>query len=590
MPLTGIQFSPAIPDAAIETTCAATGEPTGELRFYVIEAPVSSALMDRTVDQIARLPQSKAARGLLTPDVPGYYTVEVRDITLSQQLPKYAGEVVAQNSDDDDSIWDEGRLYAKYDRVRTQAGRYFWCTTSHVNHEPPNGSYWREDRLTYDSATTYAVYDRVIFGDTVYECIEVPSEATPPPNTTKWKVVAQRVGIWVAQRITRQIGESPVSATLSIRTYNDRVVDPDVDPTAVKLTPGNHPLAKVAQFDPSVTRVLDAIRIVAADLSTELIGSFTSTSLSGYVYTQIQGFNTHIETAATTDVHSSADNTNTVATGTVTTLADAVARLNLLRTAFIAHDAYAAVHSSAGGAYTVPSALTDTGDLEAACVFVAELHNVIGAHASSQVMHGTGTFFARMADGAAWDFIEAPRTLETFLTRANALVLIYNTHRVKMANASPHLNADDQNAVTIGDFSTAEGFIQTVNAWADALERHGANKSADGSDNASPYHALSSVARKDPSTKINFRASDISSAFRLAEAADRAYQHHALTSGVHQNTPALGAFNRASTGGSALSLVGRLSRAWLNATAATESPVPERFNDSAVELARFGWT
>ena len=128
MPLAGIQFSPAIPDAAIETTCAATGEPTGELRLYVIEAPVSSALMDRTVDQIARLPQRKAARGLLTPDVPGYYTVEVRDITLSQQLPKFAGEVVAQNSDDDDSLWDEGRLYATYDRVRTQAGRYFWYT------------------------------------------------------------------------------------------------------------------------------------------------------------------------------------------------------------------------------------------------------------------------------------------------------------------------------------------------------------------------------------------------------------------------------------------------------------------------------
>jgi len=547
--------------------------------------------MDRTVDQIARLSQSKAARGILTPDVPGYYTVEVRDVTLSQQLPKYAGEVVAQNSDDDDSLWDEGRLYAKYERVRTQAGRYFWCTTGHVNHEPPNAGFWREDRLTFAMSTAYEVFDRVVVGDTVYECIRAhtSSELNNPPNTTYWRIVAVRTGIWVAQRITRQIGESPVSATLSIRTYNDRVVDPDIDPTAVKLTPSNHPLAKVAQFDPSVTRVLDEIRLVDAGLSALLTGAFTPTSLSTYVRGQIDFFNRHIASAIAYDVHASADNTNTVDSSSVVTLAGAVSRINAIRSALLAHAASAVFHIS-GSTPDVPDALTDDKDLEATCIAAAALQNSLGLHAASPTIHGSGALLERVADGAAWVWAEAPRTLDTLLDAVNGLTASYNAHRVRTSMGSPHLNQDDQNGVEIGDMSTAEGFIQTVNAWADALERHGSNKSADGSDNASPYHAFSGTARKDPGVKIAFRASDISSAFRLAESLDRAYQRHALTTNVHQNVAALGAFNEVSLTNAYISLAGRLTLAWLNATSTTSAPVPERFNDSAVELARFGWT
>lgn len=580
MALTGIQFSPAIPDAAIETTCAATGEPTGELRFYVIEAPVSSALMDRTVDQIARLSQSKAARGILTPDVPGYYTVEVRDVTLSQQLPKYAGEVVAQNSDDDDSLWDEGRLYAKYERVRTQAGRYFWCTTGHVNHEPPNGSYWREDRLTYDSATTYAIYDRVVSGNTVYECIEVPSEATPPPNTTKWKVVAQRVGIWVAQRIARQIGESPSSAVLSLRVYDDRVVDPDIDSAAVKLTPSNDSIAKIGRYHPAVLRVLDLFRAVSGTLFTQTYGTINSANASllpGYG-TWIGYYNAHIALAASKSVHSSADSTNTVPTTPVTTLAGAVTRLNLLRTAIIAHAAYSAKHVT-GQTISGTSALTDTKDLEAACQQVGLLYRVLGLHAASASYHGTVEApGARLADGAAFEWLEAPNTLDDLLTRTDSLTTIYEAHRDKTTQAAAHAAADAENTVSSGSFTTIPGVIQTVNAWADALERHGYNKNADSSDATTAYHTAN-----DPVTKINFRASDIASAARLAEAVIRAYQLHALNSSVH-GAAALGAY-----GGDTLTYSQRLSKAWLDATNRSLESVPERLNSAPVWMAQLGW-
>ena len=536
--------------------------------------------MDRTVDQIALLPLSKAARGILTPDVPGYYTVEVRDVTLSQQLPKYAGEVVAQNSDDDDSLWDEGRLYAKYERVRTQAGRYFWCTTGHVNHEPPNGSYWREDRLTYDSATTYAVYDRVIFGDTVYQCIEVPSEATPPPNTTKWKVVAQRVGIWVAQRITRQIGESPSSAVLSLRVYDDRVVDPDVDSTAVKLTPANDSIAKIGRYHPAVLRVLDLFRAVSGTLFTQTYGTVNSANASllpGYG-TWIGYFNAHVALAASKSVHSSADSTNTVPTIPVTTLAEAVTQLNLLRTAIIAHAAYAAKHV-AGQTISGTSALTDTKDLEAACQQVGLLYRVLGLHAASASYHGTVEApGARLADGAAFEWLEAPNTLDDLLTRTDSLTTIYEAHRVKTTQAAAHAAADTENEVSSGSFTTIPGVIQTVNAWADALERHGYNRAADGSAATSAYHTAN-----DPVTKISFRASDIASAARLAEAVIRAYQLHALNASVH-GAAALGAY-----GGDTLTYSQRLSKAWLDATNRSLESVPERLSSAPVWMAQLGW-
>lgn len=582
MPLTGIQFSPAIPDAAIETTCAATGEPTGELRFYVIEAPVSSALMDRTVDQIARLPQSKAARGLLTPDVPGYYTVEVRDITLSQQLPKYAGEVVAQNSDDDDSIWDEGRLYATYDRVRTQAGRYFWCTTGHVNKEPPDGSYWREDRLNWSTATTYQQYDRVVVGNTVYECVQdhTSSEPNSPPSTTYWRVVAVRLGLWVAQRITRQIGETPSSAVLSLRVYDDRVVDPEVDSTAVKLTPANDSIAKIGRYHPAVLRVLDLFRAVSGTLFTQTYGTVNSANASllpGYS-TWIGYHNAHIALAASKSVHDSADSTNTVPTAAVTTLAEAVTQLNLLRTAIIAHAAYAAKHV-AGQTISGTSALTDTKDLEAACQQVGLLYRVLGLHAASASYHGTVEApGARLADGAAFEWLEAPNTLDDLLTRTDSLTAIYEAHRIKTTQAAAHTAADTENEVSSGSFTTIPGVIQTVNAWADALERHGYNKAADGSAATSAYHTAN-----DPVTKISFRASDIASAARLAEAVIRAYQLHALNASVH-GAAALGAY-----GGDTLTYSQRLSKAWLDATNRSLESVPERLSSAPVWMAQLGW-
>lgn len=532
--------------------------------------------MDRTVDQIARLPQRKAARGLLTPDVPGYYTVEVRDITLSQQLPKFAGEVVAQNSDDDDSLWDEGRLYATYDRVRTQAGRYFWCTTGHVNREPPNGSYWREDRLNWSTATTYQQYDRVVVGNTVYECVQdhTSSEPNSPPSTTYWRVVAVRLGLWVAQRITRQIGETPVSATLSIRMVDDRVLTREEDPYSVKVIPSSDPLSKIAVFASPVLRILDYLRdnYAAGGLTVGLRGTQNGGSLSDRYFESIGKYNLHLGLATTATVHNSADNTNTVPGAAVTTLANAFTQLNLLRTALLAHAASAVFHDSSSTPYTL-SALTDNKDLEAACLAAGVLWGSLGAHGSNSTAHGPA------GDYASWEPREAPTVLADLLTMTDDITAAYNTHRVKTSNGAPHAAADAENLLTTGSLASPEGFVNTANAWADALERHGYNKAADGSAAATAYHSSS-----DPVTKIAFRASNVVTAFRLVETIERAYILHALNDTVHAGGPGLGFY----TPGNG-TVTGRLTKAWLDSTGRADQPLPERLNDGAVHLLRLGW-
>lgn len=575
--LAGIQFSPAIPDASVDCKAVAVGEPTGELRFYVIEAPRTSALIDRTTDQIARLAQDKAARGLFKADAAGYYTIEVRDITLSAPLPKFAGEVVAEHSDDDDSLWDESRLYAQYRRVRTAVGRYFWCTTAHVNQEPPNAGFWREDRLAWVTSTAYEVHDRVVFGDTVYQCLtaHTSSEPNAPPNDTYWRIVAVRTGIWVAEHIKRQIGESPVSATLDIRMVDDRVLTRIEDPYCVKLIPSNDSLAKVAAVASPILRILDVLRdnYTVNGLAIGLRGTQNGGSLSDRYFESIAKYNLHLGLATTSTVHNSADNTNTVTASDVVSLAGAVDRLNDIRTALLAHAASAVFHDASSTPYTV-DALTDNKDLEAACLAAGVLWNSLGAHGTSNSAHGPS------GDFASWEPKEAPYTLADLLTLTNATTAAYNTHRAKTSNGAPHAAADAENTLETGSLASAEGFIQTINAWADALEHHGYNKNADGSDATTAFHT-----KVDPVTKISFRASNVLTAFRLAESIERAYILHCLSTDVHVDGPGLGYFTPG-----AGTITGRLTKAWFDSTNRADQPIPERLNNGAVHLLRLGWT
>lgn len=99
MAITGLVTTPTTVLVKETVTLIPQGQRVGNsLRYYLESAPTGSAL--KTIETLtgletfeeALLKTDKAGRGLFSPDVPGKYVAQVRDVTETVNIPTYDGE------------------------------------------------------------------------------------------------------------------------------------------------------------------------------------------------------------------------------------------------------------------------------------------------------------------------------------------------------------------------------------------------------------------------------------------------------------------------------------------------------------------
>lgn len=329
-------------------------------------APKASGLIDDSIEgeTQARLDTDASHNGLLSPDAPGQYQITIVDIIESYPRPSYAAEVVEPPSDNDETLWSETKYYSAGDCVRWN-GYSYRCKVAHINIEPnetPTGSaatHWQINRRTYGDVTSYAVGDECIYNDALYRAIvAIPSYHAFDPN--EWQKFGIIVEYWVYEELSRQFGDGEHTATLKIRTYDDRIIDRDDDPKAVVLTPGTSKVAKLASKFPGVLNIVDKIRDIDSDAFAQLCHADTDVDNPVEYFASLQtAFLLHIATATTWVLHNADDSANAIAYGAPATLESCMSVLNQMATKIKAHEAVVGLHNSLLNVIPTRTACTD---------------------------------------------------------------------------------------------------------------------------------------------------------------------------------------------------------------------------------------
>lgn len=393
--------------------------------------------------------------------------------------------------------------------------------------------------------------------------------------------------LYVFEEKSRVFGVAPHTATLTVRTYGDTIHL--LDPDRVRLVPANTPLAKMAASSRDVARVLADWKKTSANLYEATVARLDvgSTYQDGNALSHlVSAWGNHIQTTAGYALHGAGTDPNTVA-GSAVDLASAIARLNNLRTAYNAHVVYTtgSVHAATDGSNAVATAACT--NLQTALDLWRDIRQAFSKHAANVTPHTSAGVTA--VDGDTFEWSEPPMNLAELCTQTEALVALYNTHRVKTAFSAPHAAADTSNTVlaTGVDWTTIskEAAYKIINQLADAIERHAANLDADSQPTTS-YH--SSV---DSGIKIASRAGDDASAANTIELLIVQMERH-FANGTAHGGKTLGRYAPTRTlAGLTLSLAPRLSRAWYYATAGAAASVPTNANPDASSLAATGgWT
>jgi hypothetical protein len=330
---------------------------------------------------------------------------------------------------------------------------------------------------------------------------------------------------YVAQERKRTFGTPPDTASLTLRFRNNSTIAdvPELALDGATLTPGNSSAAKVAVKNPDVLAIMSLI-----EEDTSIIAHMSL--FYSDIATAIARWNTHITLTAGWNTHGAADATNTISSPDASDLASSITLLNELRTKYAAHRVLTAgsVHPSADNDSSSVVTAAAATDFDTALVLWLDLFESMNAHGGNAVRHAAG-IPGDTADGAANEQIEGSITEAALPAKTNLLKDYYVAHIGKTANAGPHAALDNNNKVVV-QMSTPEGIAGTVNAWADAIERHSRNLKDDGTAAASAYHEPSGDA-KTQDIKIPLRASaqDVASIKRTAELCLVAFEAHALS-------------------------------------------------------------
>jgi hypothetical protein len=383
---------------------------------------------------------------------------------------------------------------------------------------------------------------------------------------------------WVAEARSRTVGVTPDTATLTVRGYNNEVApDRPVGIERVTLAPAKTANAQLAAQAVDVLVALDAIES-STDVQTHLDLSAVDIAAA------IAQWNAHVGIPGGWNTHAAADSTN-VAAAAATDLPTALALLNDLKAQYNAHRVDLVAHGAAD-ATNVVTAATAT-DFATGLTLWTDLRDRLWAHMVAPTpVHAPAATYP--VDGAAYIWLEPPRDGNALAGKTNSLRSTYEEHRVKVANTHPHAAVDTENVVLV-DLATLDGLIATVNAWADAIERHVGNRKVDGS-LASPttYHQSSGQPITE-NLKIPLRASDAQTAKRVAELCLITFEAHASSGGSGK------AHASKAWGWHGVNFANRyclrLARAWHYATRGLTAPTASYTNSGFASLVALGgWT
>jgi hypothetical protein len=389
------------------------------------------------------------------------------------------------------------------------------------------------------------------------------------------------LSVWVAQARSRNVGFGADRARLVVNTYSDTILPliwaGSLDGQAT-ITGTTSSRAKLAVQEHDVRAVLQAIRETASTDSLLIVGSIIDGA--------IDKWNRHVSGLSFSwDTHTAADATNTLSVSSATDLATSIALLNDIRTKFSAHRALVgSVHDNADPDHAV-SAPACT-DLTTALALWIDLWEVINGHAADEYPHAASG--STPVDGGANEHVEAPTTEAALPDKANKLRSLYVGHISKTTSAKPHEVSDSTENVIISTADGQDGLIAKVNAWQQAIVRHGANAKADGTPAATAYHQTGGNATPHQ-MQFPQGASNIAGAIELAEMCMIMFERHALNDEVHNGTKAWGNGSYAGLVFSPL-LSLRLQKAWMNVTQAYQSVTISNTNPGATNLQLLsGW-
>ena len=419
----------------------------------------------------------------------------------------------------------------------------------------------------------------------------------------------------VVETISRTIGAAPNVATVKIVLHE--AVEPDRNDTYT-FVPANTPIGKIAQYDDAVRGVGDLVN----DGRINIFGNFSINRFAAMYQEDalalFRTWNSHVGLSQavhpTWRVHDSADNTNTVSSAQVTTLAEALTRLVAIRDAFSAHRASAVFHGTADPntilqigylpPYDLPTALTFcrvmwqfivTGSTEPDVMdpFYKQ-RNSLGFEFQGHFADGNhGTGGTAPCDPTARVSFDFSSTLAGLLIGTNELTRLYNAHRLRVNVTNAHTVADADNLMpdsfTLEDTAPAE-FVTIVNKWIDCIERHTADLDADRAPISPPLHQNTRPIR------IPVRAGDLASAIQAFELCCAAMERHALDGGSSTNAhpePTWAGGTEGAGSGFCFSMnlpaMTRLQKHYETATSGALAAIPPGLNEAPTTLRRMGW-
>lgn len=468
MALSSLRFAPEFAPAGTLVKVTALGERTyNEVRFYLYSAPPTSALVT-----------------LATYDALGLELSATRLTAADGQAATFTPDVPG-----------EYRVVAR--DIRTYQLIPSYGGEVPASGDPTSGTN-EEEGFTADG-TSYSAASDVPSGGAAFFC---------------------------HQTVSRAVGLSPDTATLSLLVLDDEVMAPaDVAPAlSATLTGGGSAQAKVAIHDASVQAVLDLIASLGTHAETHLARQQTLLPLL------VAAFNEHIALGAY-DVHDNADPGNALTTGALTpgtaTLSQVETRLDDVVAQYNAHRVVTAgpVHVVADSANVMSNMSIST--LADAIAYAEHVRLTLLLHGTDIAYHDRASPQGMLVgDGYLGHHAEAPTTLVevaqsiegTAGTRwANAgTAPLYDAHRSR-ASVGAHpailsLQPDTTNTVT-QSVASLTGMIATANSLADALTRHVKNTDADGTVSSTPFHFAAAKGSRLPKT----RASDVRSLAVLVE-------------------------------------------------------------------------
>lgn len=545
MTVTSIIRVPEVGEVGAKATFRASGEKVGtELRYYLAYAPVSSAL--KTLDTVATDKRSDAR---LQVDSSGaaYFTPDVPG--------HYQVEV------HDVTVTTTPRKYA---------GAPFVPDTDNDFSGAPSVN-----------LSTLEAFSRYDYGE-----------------------------FMVAQTVTRTIGSAPNTLAVALRMHDSIELRFD---DAVVLTPSTSKVAQIAAFDDSILGCRDVLT------SAEVQGNRTGVVVDLRGRLQVLGgsyleelraeWNEHLSHDAAWEVHNVADTANKISPATeVTTLADALARLILLRTKFEAHaiNTGGGYHDATDTVNKLPAGYASPTDLASGIdwarrLFKAMVYGTWGVTypaTNGTVTSLSGHFIAIGPHKAPFDPLgnytfDFSESLTGLLRATNELTRIHNLHLDRTSPVAPHSAADTYNrllTVPLDTMTVAET-VAWANAFKDSIERHTADVYLD----ASTGQLVANVNHQNTRPiKIGKTAGNMKQALELIELCCIAYEAHALDGGPTVSpaeaspahaTAVLG--NRGRPG--PWPVMTRLQAHWQRATLGPAVTVPDHFNNEPASLFAMGW-